>query len=563
MRFFWKSAGGGPTRAPDQRARPFLEQLESRLVPYALTGGAWPDPQLITLSFMPDGTLITSGSNGNSYSNMYAAFGKTMSVATWENAIISAAQTWAQYANINFTVVSDDGAAQGTGNYQQGDPGMGDIRFGAYSYSAAYLGEGFMPPPLNNYSIAGDIDFNSAKTWNNGYTYDLQTVALHEIGHALGLGHSTDPQSVMWPAYRGVRQSPDADDIAGIQAIYGARAPDAYAPSVSFDTATSLTPLVNLTQNTAQLNNLDITSTSQSEYFSFTTPALGSGLLGDGTMSFTVQSSGLSLLRPQLNVYTQSLVGGLLGGGYTLVGTASGSGYNGSTITVNLTGVSPLQTYYIQVSGADTTAFSTGDYALSIAVGGALAVQAGGAVLPPVALPNTQLLDGTTVQSGGGLSERAGQLQIGDCMAANTSIPDADLIRMLPGITAAQAALPVEEQYLEIMQLLPFMRNHGNGCQCPMCRMAMANLHAMAAASVNLSMDLSGGLDTSAIGFKGAASAVSKNLLPTQQTEKWHGHKALNLADQTNGVGHDKPPHPVQSTSLYTFDLVTPEGGAQ
>ena len=88
---------------------------------------------------------------------------------------------------------------------------------------------------------------------------------------------------------------------------------------------------------------------------------LGSGLLGNGTLKVNVQSSGLSLLRPQVNVYVPNLLGG-----YTLVGSASGSGYLGSTITVNLTGVSPLETFYVKVIGADTTAFGTGDYALSL-----------------------------------------------------------------------------------------------------------------------------------------------------------------------------------------------------
>jgi predicted Zn-dependent protease len=545
MRFFWKSADGGPPRAPELRARPFLEQLESRIVPYALSGGAWPDPQLITLSFMPDGTLISSGSNGNSYSDMYAVLGKTMSVTTWENAIISAAQTWAQYANVNFTVVADNGTPAGQGSFQQGDPGMGDIRFGGYEYATSYLGEGFMPPPVNNYSIAGDIDFNTAKTWNNGYTYDLQTVALHEIGHALGLGHSTVSSAVMWPCYNGVKRSLTADDIAGVQAIYGARAPDAYAGNNSFVNATQLDSPLNLTQATAQLDNLDIVSTTDDHYFAFTAPTLGSGLLGSGTLAVTVQSTGLSLLRPQVNVYVPDILFG-----YDLVGTASGSGYNGSTITVNLTGVNPLETFYIEVSGADNTAFSTGDYALSVSVGGAS--------LPPVALPNTQLLDGTVIQSGGGLSEQA----IGDGMAANSSFPDADLSHVLPGITAAQAALPMADQYLELAQLLPYMQKHGNGCHCPMCMMALSNLHEMAATTVSLSQVLDTGL--SSVGSVKGAGTATGDLLKTAQTDLLHGRKGLDLVHQANGSSHATTPGQGEHARHHTFDasLGSNEGSA-
>src|SRR5262249_27631740 len=132
MTFFRKTAGRGPARSLSS-ARPFLEELETRLAPYAATGNAWPEPQLITISFVPDGTLVTSGPNGNVYSDMFAKFNAKWPTATWQNAILTAAQTWSQYANVNFAVVSDNGTPLGQGNYQQDDPGMGDIRIGGYN----------------------------------------------------------------------------------------------------------------------------------------------------------------------------------------------------------------------------------------------------------------------------------------------------------------------------------------------------------------------------------------------------------------------------------------------
>ena len=59
-------------------------------------------------------------------------------------------------------------------------------------------------------------------------------MALHEAGHALGLAHSSDPNAVMY-AYYHVASGLTADDIAGIQALYGKPAtaqPPAPAPPV-------------------------------------------------------------------------------------------------------------------------------------------------------------------------------------------------------------------------------------------------------------------------------------------------------------------------------------------
>lgn len=41
----------------------------------------------------------------------------------------------------------------------------------------------------------------------------------HEIGHALGLAHSDDPNALMYPFYSGARNL-DQDDIDGIRSIY-------------------------------------------------------------------------------------------------------------------------------------------------------------------------------------------------------------------------------------------------------------------------------------------------------------------------------------------------------
>src|SRR5262245_10388337 len=108
---FWKGAGGRPSRPSPQQARPSLEELESRIVPYSTSGNLWPHSDLITLSFIPDGTLMTSGTGGSYYSDMFAKFNAKWATSTWQAELLTAAQTWAQYANLNFSVVADNGTA--------------------------------------------------------------------------------------------------------------------------------------------------------------------------------------------------------------------------------------------------------------------------------------------------------------------------------------------------------------------------------------------------------------------------------------------------------------------
>lgn len=74
------------------------------------------------------------------------------------------------------------------------------------------------------------IRYYAAETWDDGPgmpgagKQDLQGVATHEYGHALGLGHSTTVGATMYPSANGggyAQRSIAADDVAGLQALYG------------------------------------------------------------------------------------------------------------------------------------------------------------------------------------------------------------------------------------------------------------------------------------------------------------------------------------------------------
>jgi hypothetical protein len=391
------------------------------------SGGAWPDPQFITISFVPDGTILGYDGQGNALtSTLFQDFAALGSTTTWQNQILRAAQVWAQQTNVNFSIVSDDGAPSGSGNYQQGDPNHGDIRIGGYQQGTANgqpLAFTYLPPQLNNYDIAGDVTFNTSEPFNIGQTYDLFTVAAHEIGHALGLSESNDLTAVEWPVYTGTFTGLASDDIAGIRAIYSngnPRTSDGLS-NTSFAAATPI--VVDPVAQTALVTGLDITTTGDVDYYSFVVPP-GSA----STAAITVQSSGLSLLAPKFYVYSAD---------HAQIAFQNGAGQYGTTLTATVN-ISDGGLYYIKVVGADTSAFGTGAYAITI--------NTGTGSDPTVPLPNTQTLNGFPLQGIGGqadLPPSAAPLVLIAGATPGTVLPAATV----PGVD--RAALAISEAQLD------------------------------------------------------------------------------------------------------------------
>jgi hypothetical protein len=300
---------------------------------YALEGPKWPNGSNPTIQ-LELGSANYTLSDGNT---------------SWNSAVSPALDMWNQVmGSIQLGRVMNSTAPIVSGDH------VNSMSFGSTFFGHSF-GSGTLAVTYYSYSgstmTEADIVFNAAQSWdsyrgNLRSAFDIQRVALHESGHLLGMAHSTISTAIM-NAFINNSDSLQADDIAGIQALYGAPSgsptptptptPSATpTPAPSATPTPGATPTPSPTPSATPTPTPSITPTPTASKVFVSISASPSSIRPGGAAVFTVSTS-----TPASNTITvgyRMSSGAVLGSNYSLSGTPGHvtiqAGSNSATVTL-------------------------------------------------------------------------------------------------------------------------------------------------------------------------------------------------------------------------------------
>jgi len=229
--------GGDPTFIDEGPIDRYAGQAEN----FKVSDAKWGNPTLGT----PGGTVTYSfmGSGLDLSTEGVPAYGDSVAITAlpgfqpcFITDIRTAFAAWSAVSNIQFVETTDSNTAFDAVG------ATGDIRVGTHyidgpskTLAHAYL-------PYNYLSGDGDLHFDKDENWTCDTSgIDIGIVALHEIGHTIGLYHDdTAAIAVMDPYYNSSLNTLQSDDINGAQAIYGSPPLEIAAPNDDFASATNI-----------------------------------------------------------------------------------------------------------------------------------------------------------------------------------------------------------------------------------------------------------------------------------------------------------------------------------
>nr|CAB3447892.1 unnamed protein product [Digitaria exilis] len=145
--------------------------------------------------------------------------------STLSDVFARAFSRWAAATNLKFSETSSESDADITigfysGAHGDGEPFDGPLGTLAHAFSPT---DGRFHLDAAEAWVAGAGDDDVSRSLSSTGAVDLESVAVHEIGHLLGLGHSSVPEAIMYPTIRtGTRKVElEEDDVQGIQSLYG------------------------------------------------------------------------------------------------------------------------------------------------------------------------------------------------------------------------------------------------------------------------------------------------------------------------------------------------------